>query len=98
VSMRRLSLRSGIIREVWMAVHGDDPTVGALSASEQHRVVCPYHFEKNPSCDVSISKNAFKCRACPAEGGVLDVVVLAGEARTRAEAITWLASRGVSVC
>jgi hypothetical protein len=90
--------RPRAIRDVWIAVHGDDPAVGALTGEDQHRILCPYHFERTASCDVSFAKNTFFCRSCEAKGGVLDVVVLAGEANTRSEAIDWLKARGVNPC
>lgn len=83
------------IRKVWAVVWGDDVTQGRLSAPDQHRVRCPYHSDSHPSCDVNLKKNTFYCRSCDARGGLLDVVVLAKNARTRAEAADWLRAHGV---
>lgn len=84
-----------MIREVWQAAFGEDVTTKPKSGPDQHRVLCPFHHERNPSCDVSIRKDAFICRSCGKKGGYLDVVVLAGYADTRASAARWLENHGV---
>ena len=79
------------IARVWRALYGDDPSDGKRSAPMQYRVTCPFHADRNPSCDVSISKDTFICRSCGAAGGVLDLVMreLACE---HAEARAWIAA------
>lgn len=87
-----------MIRKVWQAVFGEDVVdVGNRSAYNQYRVSCPFHTDSRPSCDVDVDKEVFFCRACPAHGGCLDVVVLAGNANTRREAVNWLQRRGIVV-
>jgi hypothetical protein len=93
-----ITLRHGVIRDVWIAVFGDDPARGHTSAPSQHRVLCPFHAERSPSCDVHLEKNTFICRSCGAAGGALDVVVREGNAKNRSTAITWLKEQGVSIC
>ena len=93
-----LVLRPRVIRDVWLAVFGNDPISGHLSAEDQYRVLCPFHSERIPSCDVHLGKNAFTCRSCGASGGVLDVVVLEGLAKNRGGAMAWLKERGVRIC
>jgi CHC2-type zinc finger protein len=78
------------IRKAWRVVFGADPIDGRKSGPSQHRVLCPFHEEHEPSCDVSLSKNAFLCRSCGAKGGVLDVPICAGYVRSQAEAAKWL--------
>jgi len=84
-----------MIREVWQACFGQDVTAAKKSGPNQYRVLCPFHSEKSPSCDVEIVKNVFTCRSCEAHGGYLDVVVLAGNAANRREAHEWLERHGV---
>jgi DNA primase len=84
------------IQRIWQAVFGEDVTRGKRSAPEQYRVLCPWHHENHPSCDVSLAKNTFFCRSCPARGGALQVVVLAGYARDNGEAVEWLKAHGVA--
>ena len=83
------------IRTAWKLLFGDDPVAGKRSAPEQHTVLCPFHRERNPSCDVHFGKNVFACRSCGAAGGVLDLVVQAGDAGDHAEAGRWLRARGL---
>ncbi len=87
--------RPRVIREVWQAVFGIDPESGRAISGDQHRVLCPFHFESNASCDVAIGKNTFLCRSCGAKGGILDVVILAGNADDRRGAAAWLEARGL---
>jgi hypothetical protein len=87
--------RFGTIRTVWQTVFGDDVSVGRRSAPDQYKVVCPFHDDHSPSCDVNLAKNTFYCRSCEAQGGLLDVVVLARNAPNRSQAIDWLKQHGV---
>lgn len=81
------------IRIAWKAVFGEDITSFRTSGPEQYRGLCPFHNDHTPSCDVSLTKNAFVCRVCNAHGGVLDLVIEAGYATTRAGAAAWLRER-----
>lgn len=87
----------GTIQRVWQVVWGDDVAQARRSASNQHRVHCPYHADSHPSCDVNLQKNTFCCRSCDAQGGLLDVVVLAGNAANRAAAVEWLRQHGIAL-
>lgn len=91
------SLPYGVIREVWKAVWGDDVTVAKRSAANQHRVRCPYHDDRSPSCDVNLAKNTFYCRSCEAQGGLAEVVIRAGNAHTRAQAFDWIKAHGIAL-
>ena len=82
------------IRRTWILLFGCDPVTGRKSGPDQRRVLCPFHSERNPSCDVSLSKNAFICRSCNARGGTLDVVIRSRRATTRSEAAQWLRDHG----
>jgi hypothetical protein len=83
------------IRTVWKAVFNEDVTGGKKSGPEQFRVICPFHHDHAPSCDVSLAKDAFICRSCGAHGGYLYVVIRAGYAENNREAMAWLERRGV---
>jgi DNA primase len=85
------------IRRIWLAVFGDDPAASRKIGHDQHRVICPWHNESRPSCDISFAKNVFCCRSCGAAGGALSVVTRAGYADTNAEAVQWLRDHGVSL-
>jgi hypothetical protein len=56
------------------------------------RVRCPSigHDDEHPSCDLDFAKDAWKCHACGAGGGVADLIIAAGHAHNRAEAARWL--------
>lgn len=56
------------------------------------RVRCPSigHDDEHPSCDLDFAKDAWKCHACGAGGGVADLIIAAGHAHDRAEAARWL--------
>ncbi len=93
--MTSVHIRARAIRDVWRAVYGDDVTTGHRLPNEQYRVLCPFHAERNASCDVSLPKNTYLCRSCGASGGALSLVVAAGNAETHTAAIDWLESHGV---
>ena len=39
----------------------------------RHRALCPYHDDHTPSLSFSVSRNRFRCFACGAHGGVIDL-------------------------
>lgn len=82
------------IRQTWIFCFWDDPATHKKSGLNQYSVLCPFHAERHPSCDVSLEKNVFICRSCGAKGGALDTIILAGYAQTRSEAAKWLEARG----
>ena len=84
-----------MIERVWFAVFGESLADKRRSGPKQVRVICPFHQDRSPSCDVSLAKDAFFCRSCGAAGGYLDVVVKAGLADSRRDAAAWLERRGV---
>jgi pyruvate/2-oxoglutarate dehydrogenase complex dihydrolipoamide acyltransferase (E2) component len=49
---------------------------GATPRSRSVRVVCPWHGDRNPSCDVTIRRGRMVayCRSCNTGGDVLDIV------------------------
>ena len=83
------------IRRAWQLAFGEDILAARKIGPDQYRVLCPFHYERNPRCDVSTRKNVIFCRSCDAKGGTLDVIVHAGYAANRAEAAQWLRRRGV---
>jgi hypothetical protein len=84
-----------MIAEVWQLAFGQSLLGKPRSGPNQVRVVCPFHDDHSPSCDVSLEKDAFFCRSCDAHGGYLDVVIRAGYAANRREAAAWLKRRGL---
>lgn len=55
--------------------------------------VNPGHEDTNASMSVDLDKGVFKCFACSAHGGVLDLAVLRGNGRDRGEAAAWLGEK-----
>jgi hypothetical protein len=84
-----------MIAEVWRAVFGEmiPGPHHRRTGPDQYRVLCPFHHDNHPSCDVSLAKNVFLCRSCGAKGNSLDVVILAGFAADRRQAAQWLEPR-----
>ena len=41
----------------------------------QHKALCPFHEDTNPSLKVNAEKNIFHCFACGAKGNILDFVM-----------------------
>lgn len=78
------------IVSVYEAIRGEAlPGTGA-----ERRGYCLVHDDKNPSCDYNTVKDAWICRSCEANGGVLDLVVQTGRAKDRHHAVLWLAENG----
>lgn len=56
----------------------------------RHRALCPFHEDRHPSLTFRISTNTYKCFACGAHGGVIDLSMhLLG--KDFKEACLWLA-------
>lgn len=66
--------------------------VATIQARERIWFQCAVHADTHPSA-VVVGKSGWRCFACGAKGGLLDLVVAFGHARTRADAATWLESR-----
>jgi CHC2 zinc finger len=88
------SSQSFDVRRAWSLAFGYDIVSKKKSGPDMYRTLCPFHDERNASCDVSLSKNSFICRSCGAHGGTLDVIVRAGYATDRRDAAQWLKDRG----
>jgi len=58
-------------------------------------VRCPVtgHEDNHPSCLMNEVADRWRCLACGARGGMLDVVIAAGHAVDRAGAARWLEDR-----
>jgi DNA primase len=54
----------------------------------QRKVKCPLHDDHKPS--FRIFPRGFVCFGCGASGGIADLVIALGKARSRAEAARWL--------
>ena len=70
-------------------------TVKATGQRGEVRVHCPSrdHADEHPSCDLKPEKKCWKCITCGAGGGILDLAVVAGQAKDRATAAQWFASK-----
>ena len=42
---------------------------------ERHKSLCPFHDDSHPSLSFSTRRNTFRCFACGASGGVIDLVM-----------------------
>ena len=42
---------------------------------ERHKCLCPFHDDHQPSLSFSVSRNSFRCWACGAHGGTIDLVM-----------------------
>ncbi len=40
---------------------------------ERHKSLCPFHDDQHPSLTFSVSRNTFRCWACGAHGGTIDL-------------------------
>ena len=84
-----------LIAEVWFATFGEQLHDKRRSGPDQVRVVCPFHADHSPSCDVNLKKDVFLCRSCGAKGGYLDVLIHAGLVQSRRDAAAWIERRGL---
>ena len=41
----------------------------------RHKALCPYHDDSHPSLSFSPKANTFRCFACGAHGGVIDIAM-----------------------
>lgn len=44
------------------------------SIADEKAVICPFHDDKTPSCQVNIEKQVFRCPVCNAGGDIIDLV------------------------
>ena len=42
---------------------------------ERHKCLCPFHDDHHASMSFSTSRNTFRCWACGAHGGTIDLVM-----------------------
>lgn len=42
---------------------------------KHHKAICPFHDDQHPSLYFNVSRNTYKCYACGAHGGVLDLAM-----------------------
>jgi hypothetical protein len=73
-------------------------TANARRSGRHVTVRCPdrTHDDARASCDLDVEKNVWCCRTHPGGrkgGGRLDLPIIAGLARNRAEAARWLEKR-----
>ena len=67
-------------------------------AVQRHRSLCPFHDDHTPSLTFNVAKNTFRCYACGAHGGTIDLAMgllpLRGgrEGSPFLEACNWLAN------
>lgn len=47
---------------------------GGLKIS-RHKCLCPFHDDHTPSLTFNIAKNTFRCYACGAHGGTIDLAM-----------------------
>jgi DNA primase len=83
------------IQKVWFAAFGEDLKTKRKTGPDQYRVLCPFHDEREASCDVNLRKHVFACRSCGATGGAIDVIVLGMRLSNRTEAAKWLKRVGL---
>lgn len=62
----------------------------------RHKSLCPFHDDHTPSCCYSVSRNTFRCFACGASGGVIDLVMKKLGVGFK-EACRWLGSPSLSL-
>jgi hypothetical protein len=66
--------------------------LGAHPPDKRGWIRCPdpEHMDSNPSCHITPDKRGWRCFACGAHGGILDLIVSHGFAEDRASAAKWL--------
>lgn len=84
-----------MIEKVWLRLYGEDVTTKKRTGPQQFRVLCAFHEDRHPSCDISVAKDAFICRSCGAAGGYLDVIIREGLALNRSDAMRWIERNGL---
>lgn len=57
----------------------------------RHRSLCPFHDDHTPSLTFNVAKNTFRCYACGAHGGAIDLAMEVLKA-SFLEACNWLAN------
>lgn len=82
------------IADVYRTIRGEDlPGDG-----DDRRGFClavAHNDVNNPSCDYSMTKGAFHCKTCEANGGVLALIVAAAKATDNKGALAWLREVGL---
>lgn len=56
------------------------------------KVLCRFHGDRNPSAQVDLTKQRFKCYVCDVNGDVVDIVMQVERLDFR-EALAWLEKR-----
>ena len=80
--------RESIVERVTVA---DVLRLAGLPAPTARGVMrCPSHDDEHPSARVQPSGRGWRCHACGAHGGVLDLVVALGRAHDRRHAAKWI--------
>lgn len=66
--------------------------LGAIGPDYQGFITCPSpdHPDRHPSTHITPDQRGWKCFACNAQGGVLDIIVCYGFAEDRKAAAEWL--------
>ena len=54
----------------------------------ERRLLCPFHNDTKPSCNIDLEKNAFHCFGCEAKGNILEFVQLMEDSDLRSAALT----------
>ena len=61
----------------------------------RHKCLCPFHDDHHASLSFSVSRNTFRCFACGAHGGTIDLV-MQHENKDFLEACKWLADESLT--
>lgn len=62
------------------------------SGKNRPKVRCVFHNDRNPSAQVDLSKQRFKCYVCDVQGDIVDIVMTVERLDFR-EALEWLERR-----
>lgn len=102
ITLPPISLELGVIQTVAYSTMTDAtrgltiPAVlrllGAIGPDYQGFITCPSpdHPDRHPSTHITPDQRGWKCFACNAQGGVLDIIVCYGFAEDRKAAAAWL--------